>query len=210
MNRWLDLSVPLRDGMLHYPGDPEVRIRLAHDLDKGDGANVTELSMGAHTGTHLDAPRHFLRDGLGIDRAPPEVLIGPARVVALDAPGGLGVGELAPLDPRPGERLLLKTRNSPRAWARAPEFVEDFVHLTTEGARFLAGRGISLVGIDYLSIGEFHHGAEAHLALLSAGVWIVEGLDLTGVDAGDYDLVCLPLRLEGADGAPARVMIRRR
>lgn len=209
MSRWIDVSVPLRDGMVHYPGDAEVRIRRVRRLEDGDSANVTDLSMCAHTGTHMDAPLHSIREAPGVDRALPDVLIGPARVLALDLAGGIDAVHLEPYDPRPGERLLLRTANSPAAW-RAAGFVEDFAHLTTGGARFLADRRIALVGIDYLSIGAFHQGAEAHLALLDAGVWIVEGLDLTGVDAGEYDLVCLPLRLEGADGAPCRALLRPR
>jgi arylformamidase len=210
MSRWIDVSVPLRDGMLHYPGDAEVRIRRVRRLEDGDTANVTDLSMSAHTGTHMDAPFHSIPGGHGIDLAPPEVLIGPARVFSLDTLGAIDAVHLERFDPRPGERLLLRTANSPSAWALAPRFVEDFAHLSTGGARFLADRRIALVGIDYLSIGEFHQGMDAHQALLEAGVWIVEGLDLTGVDPGEYDLVCLPLRLEGADGAPCRAMIRRR
>lgn len=210
MSRWMDVSVALHDGMVRYPGDPEVHVRRILDMEWGDQTNVSELAFSVHTGTHMDAPRHFVREGSSIDHAPLDVLIGVARVVALDVPFGIGPADLEPLEVRTGERLLFRTRNSPRCWAAAPRFVEDFVHLTAEGAEYLARRQVALVGIDYLSIGEFPKGDEAHRVLLGAGVWILEGLDLSAVEPGEYDLVCLPMRIAGCDGAPARVVLGRR
>ena len=164
--------------------------------------------MGAHTGTHMDAPLHFLKDGAGLDDMPFSATLGPARIIAIADTGSVKPGELAGRDIRPGERLLFKTLNSSRAW-RHPGFLEDFVHISREAAAFLSERGVRTVGIDYLSVGGFRKdGAETHRILLEAGIWIIEGLDLSGVEPGVYDLVCLPLRIMGSDGAPARAVLR--
>ena len=202
-----DISVPIRDGMLHYTGNPPVHVRRVSSLEDGDQVNVSELDMGAHSGTHVDAPDHFLAEGAGAEALPLEVLIGPAEVVdagvatvALDLVTLRGL-ELLP--PRGSERLLFKTRNS-QLWGR-DEFTRDFVRLDGEAAAYLVERGVKLLGIDYLSIGD----ADAHRILLSAGVVCVEGLDLRGIEPGSYELVCLPLKLVGSDGAPARAVLMR-
>jgi len=207
---WIDVSVPLRTGMVHWPGDPAVTIERVADMDRGDEANVTAIDMGAHTGTHVDAPVHFVRDAPSLDSFDPDATIGSARVIAIDDAVAIRPDELAVHDPRPGERLLFKTANSDRVWD-TDEFVEDFVYVSEEAAAMLAGLPARLIGVDYLSVGGFHaDGPEIHRRLLAAGVWILEGLDLRGVDPGPYDLVCLPLRLAVADGAPARALLRRR
>jgi len=209
--RWVDASVPLESGMVTWPGDPGVRIERALDLRRGDPANVTALSMGAHTGTHLDAPVHFISGAPGVDRMPLEAAVGRARVIPIRHPAAVDVPELRRHAIRPGQRLLFKTRNSARAW-KARGFAEDFVYLTAGAARWLAARGVGLVGIDYLSVGGYRaeNGAEVHRALLGAGVWILEGLDLSRVPPGPCELICLPLRISGGDGSPVRAIIRPR
>jgi arylformamidase len=204
---WIDVTVPVRDGMVHWPDNPPIRLVRTADVAKGDPATVSQLSLGVHSGTHVDAPVHFVADGTGVDAVPVEHLIGEARVVEIRDPRSIGVEELRSLQPRAGERLLFKTRNSARCWNVAT-FVPDYVYLSLEGARLLAERRVRTVGIDYLSIAGMHEGVPTHLALLREGICIIEGLDLSAVEPGAYELICLPLRIAGADGAPARVMLR--
>jgi len=201
-----DVSVPIRDGMVHYAGNPPVHVTRVSSLEDGDTANVSELDMGAHSGTHVDAPAHFLADGAGAEALPLNALIGPAEVIdATSATLALDLVTLRDLElpARGSERILFKTRNS-QLWSR-DEFTRDFVRLDGEAAAYLVERGVKLLGIDYLSIGD----AEAHRVLLGAGVVCVEGLDLRGIKPGSYELVCLPLKLVGSDGAPARAVLVR-
>lgn len=205
---WIDVSVPLRDGMVHWPGDPPISIRRVSDVEHGDSHTLSELAMGSHSGTHVDAPLHFIRQGAGIDRMPLDIAVGRARVIDIKDSESVKVADLEPLQIRRGERVLFKTRNSPRAW-QSNAFVEDFVFVSDEAGDYLVQRGVALVGVDYLSVGGYRHkGSNIHRALLGSGIWIIEGLDLSGVRPGDYDLICLPLRLEQGDGAPARVILR--
>jgi arylformamidase len=205
---WIDVTVSVHDGMVHWPKDPEVRVARVRALERGDDATVSELSLGAHTGTHVDAPAHFIAGAPGVDEIELEALVGPARVVEIGVAGAIGPADLAPLDPRPGERLLLHTGNSERCW-RDDRFVSDFVHLSPAAARFLVERGVRTLGIDYLSVGGGgEEGRAVHRALLGARVCVIEGLDLRAAPAGAYDLVCLPLRIRGGDGAPARALLR--
>jgi RpiB/LacA/LacB family sugar-phosphate isomerase len=189
-----DISVSIRPEMPIYDGNPGVHLERESSIADGAHANVSRLDLGVHTGTHVDAPLHFLQDAAGAESLALETMLGPAAVV--DA-GALGALEW-PADVR---RILLKTRNS-RLWEQ-DSFTRDFVRLTGTGARYLIDRGVDLVGIDYLSIGD----AEAHRELLGAGITALEGLDLREVEPGEYDLVCLPLRLEGSDGAPAHAIL---
>jgi len=209
MSLWTDISIPLCTGVIHWPGDPEPILERLMDMDQGEEANVTFLKMTAHTGTHLDAPRHYLADGAGLDAFPLDTAIGPARVIETPADAlQIGPEHLSGHHIEPGDRLLLKTRNSQVPWYRQ-EFHPNFASLSSAGARYLAGLGICLVGIDYLSIGAWESdGAETHRILLRAGIWILEGLNLESVQPAIYDLICLPLRIAGADGAPARAVIR--
>jgi arylformamidase len=205
---WIDVSVPIADGMVHWPGDPPVRVARTRDLARGDDASVSELSLGAHTGTHVDAPAHFIAGAPGVDAIPVEALVGEARIVAIDALAAIGEEALVAVDPRPGERLLLRTSNSERCW-REPGFVADFVHLSAAAARLLAARAVRTVGIDYLSVGGGgEEGREVHRILLGAGICVVEGLDLSRAPPGRCELLCLPLRIRGGDGAPARALVR--
>lgn len=207
---WIDVSVPLRTGMAHWPDNPPVVVERTTDLAKGDACTVSRLAMGAHTGTHMDAPSHFVRGGASLDDLPFDAVVGRARVIAIRSPKAITVEELRRHAIRRGERLLFRTRNSGRCWG-TDAFVEDFVYIAADAARYLADRGVLLVGIDYLSVGGYvHDGRETHEALLGAGVWIIEGLALSKVRPGPVDLVCLPLRLSGGEGAPARAIVRQR
>jgi arylformamidase len=207
---WIDVSVPLVSGMVHWPGDPEVSISRISSMENGDVCNVSTISMSAHTGTHMDAPLHFLANGAGLDQLPLEVVIGPARVIAIQDPRSVTAAELARHRIRRGERILFKTRGAAARW-KIGTFDEGYVFLALDGARFLAARGVRLVGVDYLSVGEFREGgAETHRILLGAGIWLVEGLHLSQIAPGRYDMICLPLKIAGGDGAPARVALRRR
>lgn len=205
--RWIDVSVPVRTGMPIYPGDPEFRIRRVADLAAGDHATVSEVCMGLHTGTHIDSPSHFIEGAPGIADMPLDAMVGPARVLGMSAEDAVSAEDLRACDIRPGERILLKTRNS-ALWAD-DAFHEDFVHLTTEAAAYLASLPPHCLGVDYLSVGGFHgNGTPVHRALLGAGVWLIEGLDLSAVEPGDYDFVCVPLRFEDAEASPARALLR--
>jgi arylformamidase len=201
----IDISVPIRPGMIIYPGDPEVALERVESIAEGADANISRLSLGVHTGTHLDAPLHFFDGAAGSEAFQPETLVGRAVVVdATSLTDDFDEAALAGLEiPDWAERVLLKTTNG-HLWEREA-FSSDFVRLTGSGARHLVGRGVRLVGIDYLSIGDH----EAHRELLGNGVIPLEGLDLRRVEPGEYRLVCLPLRLEGSDGVPARAILVR-
>lgn len=205
---WIDISVPLYSGMVHWPDNPAVRIERMLDLSHGDDANVSKLELGAHTGTHMDAPRHFFADGIGLDELPFDATIGLARVIPIEHPQAVYPAELERHNLKAGERILFRTRNSENCW-KTDEFVEDFIYISAAAAQFLADRKVRTVGVDYLSVGGFvNDGVETHQILLGAGIWIIEGLNLSAVQPGTYELVCLPLRIAGADGAPARAIIR--
>lgn len=205
---WIDISVPLKNGMAHWPGDPTVNISRVRDLEKGDTVNLSTISMGAHSGTHVDAPLHFINGGEGVDEIPLETLVGRARVIEIRDTESIKPDELKEHHIRPGERILFKTFNSSHAW-QSDKFVEDFVFISDSAARFLVERKVRAVGIDYLSVGSYKHGgSEVHKILLAGGVWIIEGLDLSPVVPGNYELICLPLKLVQGDGAPARAILR--
>ena len=208
-SRWVDISVPLRDGMVRWPDNPPVRIRRMLDLERGDACTISTLRFGSHTGTHVDAPGHFIRRGAGIEAMPFEAMAGRARVLAIRNPEVITVEELRPYRLRRGERIVFKTGNSARCW-KERAFIEDFVYLSTDAARFLAAQGVRTVGIDYLSVGGYRAGNsfDVHRVLLEADIWIIEGLDLSRVTPGTHQLVCLPLKIPGGDGAPARAWLR--
>jgi arylformamidase len=206
---WIDVSVPLRSGMVHWPDNPPVRIERMLDMGRGDAANVSQMSFGSHTGTHMDAPVHFVRGGEGIDRMPLDAAMGRARVIEIQDFTSINPDELVPHGIGSGERIIFKTRNSSLNWW-THEFIEDFVYISREAARYLAEREVRTVGVDYLSVGGFHKDSvETHQALLGAGIWVIEGLDLSRVEPGEHELICLPLKVEDGDGAPARVLLRR-
>jgi arylformamidase len=203
MSRLIDITVPLRDGMVHYEGNPGVHLERVLSIEGGDGANVSRLDFGVHSGTHVDAPLHFFDDGGGAETLPVHPFLGPAHVVdATSVASVLSAEAMRGLDiPEGSERILFKTRNS-QLWA-SDEFTRDFVRLDGSGAGHLIGLGVRLVGIDYLSIGDH----DAHVALLGGGVAVLEGLNLGAVEPGPYRLVCLPLSIVGSDGAPARALL---
>lgn len=205
---WVDISMPLRTGMVHWPSDPEVRIDRVHDIEKGDANTLSQISMGAHSGTHMDAPLHFISGAKGIDQVSLDIIMGNACIIEIKDGESIKPDELKPHRIGRGERILFKTKNSSHV-RQSNSFVEDFVFISIEAARFLVECDVSLVGIDYLSVGGYkRNGSEVHKALLAAGIWIIEGLDLSKVSAGEYELVCLPLRIVDGDGAPARAVIR--
>ncbi len=201
-----DVTVPVHPRMPVYPGDPPVVLEPRAQMSKGDPANVCYCGMGTHTGTHVDAPFHFIETGRKLHEIPLNLMVGRARVVEVTS-RKIDVETLSRLDLGEHIRVLFKTRNS-QLWQQEA-FSPDYVFITPEAAAKLVANGVKLVGIDYLSVEEY--GSETfptHVELLSNGVVILEGLDLRAVDAGDYELLCLPLKLMDSDGAPARVILR--
>jgi len=206
---WIDVSVPLRPGIAIFEGDPTFHLERAFSIAGGAVCNVSRLDMGVHTGTHLDAPIHFIDGAPASESIPLEAGIGRAWIVDATAVRGatLGIDDLAGLEiPDRETRLLFKTRNS-ELWG-VPQFSTAFVGLDGPAAEALAARGIRLVGIDYLSVAPLGDPVHTHRALLGAGIAILEGIDLRTVDPGPVELLCLPIRLVGSDGVPARVLVR--
>ena len=196
-----DISVPIRPGMVIYPGDPPVSIELWESIAKGETANVSRIDFGLHSGTHVDAPVHFLPGESGVDAIPLEALLGPVEVVDATAAERLDEPALRAALPERADRVILKTRNS--ALWNEDGFQEAMLRLDAGAARVVVARGIRTIGIDYLSIGD----TEAHRILLRAGVVPLEGLDLRAVEPGSYELVALPLKVAGADGSPVRAIL---
>jgi arylformamidase len=208
---YYDISLPISPVMPVWPGDPSIRIQRISSLVDGGELNISRLEMGTHTLTHVDAPRHIKERGLAVDRLPLDVLIGPAVVVEPRYEGNLITAtDLAELGIRGAERLLIKTRNSD-LWMGGPyEFEADYVSLSRDAGPWLLSKGIKLVGIDYLSVDPFDsEELEVHRTLLGNGVVVLEGLNLSQVPEGRYQLICLPLRVQDGDGAPARVVLMR-
>jgi arylformamidase len=193
-----------------WPGDPDFKIYSLQRLRDGGAANISGIECGVHTGTHVDAPWHFLDDGATVERLPLDVLVGPAVVAFLPVVNEITAADLEALAlPEGTRRLLLRTRNSGLWASGVTGFRRDFAALTGDAAAWLVQRGVRLIGIDYLSVQRFEDSYETHRTLLAAGIVIVEGLNLDGVNPGDYDLACLPLKIDGADGSPARVVLIR-
>jgi arylformamidase len=208
MAKFYDVTVPLSPEVPTFPGDPPFRMQLVHRIADGKPYNVAHLDLGAHSGTHVDAPFHFLDGGDTVDQLPLEILFGKARVVAVPSREAVRREDLEEVDLTNDLRVLFKTRSSGKLRG---DFQEDFVYLDPEAARYLVDEGIKLVGIDSLSIEKFgSKDFASHHALLGAGVVVVEGLDLSDVEPGEYDMTCLPLRIVGADASPARVVLRTR
>ena len=207
--RIYDVSLPLKSGGVVYPGNPPISISLQQSIAQGGSSNVSRIDFGSHSGTHVDAPRHFFDDGAGVDAIPLELLMGPARLLAFgDTVTSIGEAELEAHDLTGVTRLLLKTRNSKWLASGSAEFHKDYTYVAPDGAAYLARLGVRLVGVDYLSIEQFHSGHHrTHRTLLEQGIVIVEGLLLNEPPAGDYHFRCLPLRLVGLDGAPARAVV---
>ena len=209
-HNWIDVSVPLREGMVVWPKDIKIKIDHRRGSQNVESGTNSSLFMGVHTGTHMDAPRHFFAKGKSIDEMPFDTTIGPARVIEIADAVSIKENEIRQHNIRKGERILFKTRNSQRCW-QDDNFVRDFVYLTREAARYLANTGVRLVGIDYLSVGSpldpDTTSPDTHQLLLGAEIWLIEGLNLSPVSTGKYNLVCLPLKLIHTDGSPVRVIL---
>lgn len=204
---WIDVSRPLHDGMVQWPGDPRFRRWRVGEITGPGTSNISAIATSVHVGTHIDAPLHFIPGGADIEQLSLGVLCGEAVVHAMLEPRDIEPGDLDGADIRRGDRVLFKTANA-SLWARG-EFDESFFGITEAAARRLVELGVVAVGVDYLSIDAFTRaGSPAHLVILGAGVVIVEGLDLDAVAPGRYEMVALPLRLRGSDGSPARVILR--
>lgn len=208
---WRDVSYPITETMVGWLGQPRVALERLSSIAEGQNANVSALRLSLHTGTHMDAPLHFLEDGPDITAAPYSVMFGPVRVAqiagrAVDREGVLAYeARSAPLEG--GERIFFRTTNSERSWLDAP-FDETYVAVAPEAAAYLAAKKLATVGVDYLSVAPFTNTTDTHRLLLGAGVWIIEGLDLRAVAEGHYEMVALPLKIAGGDASPVRVLLR--
>jgi len=204
-----DISLTISPNLPTWPGDPGLELEQFESMDKGAHANVTRICSSVHLGTHVDAPHHFLNDGRTVESLPLDVLTGPCYVTQL--PDGIEAITSEVLDraeiTSEMKRVLFGTRNS-HLWARGEsKFQTDFVAITEDGAEWLVEHGVQLVGVDYLSVAPYGDSVPTHTVLLKAGVVVVEGLNLSQVVRGFYDLYCLPLKLAGSDGAPARAIL---
>src|SRR3954451_1287600 len=207
--RLVDVSVLLSPDLATYPGGPPFELSPIKRVAEGGSSNVSRLALGTHTGTHVDAPRHFFDDKPGVDRLPLELLIGRTRVIDLPHRGGITEPHLAAAGLREDLRVLLRTPNS-ALWNSSEGFHTDYTYISEDGAKFLVDQGVKVVGVDYLSVEQFKKaGAPAHHVLLGNGVIIIEGLNLSDAEPGPYEMYCLPLKLANGDGAPARVVLKR-
>ncbi len=203
-----DISLTISHNLPSWPGDPAVVIERVAKIENGANANVSRIDMGVHTGTHIDAPHHFLPDGKTSEYLPLDILIGPSFVLDLPKADIITASVLEKSEiPTGTRRLLIKTRNSQLWTQEGTKFRTDFVGVSSDGAGFLVKLGIQLIGIDYLSVSPYKQSRPTHEIFLKAGVIIVEGLDLSKVTQGHYNLYCLPLKIAGSDGAPARAVL---
>ena len=218
----IDITIPLRNGMVHWPSDFVPRVERVMDQDKGDEVTMTTLQMTSHTGTHIDAPLHFVSKGGTIDEMPLDTMIGPARVIEIKDPESIKLEELAPYDVQQGERILFKTQNSSKLY-KTDEFSKEYVYVSYEAAEYLVDRGIVLVALDYLSISKYETEADwdslteyltnsnahrVHRIFLENGIYLLETVNLSGVEPGEYELICLPIKLETAEAGLARAVLR--
>jgi arylformamidase len=207
-SEWIDISVPLHDGMRQGPLEPLTpHIEFIMARDKGNPVDMLQININSHNGTHIDAPKHHVKGGSPIDQMPLDTGIGPARVIEIKDAETIMVDEIKPYDIRAGERLLFKTRNSYRP-ERFTKFLRNWVYFSSEAINYLIQRRIRLLGIDAISIGSPSNANEIHEALLTRGIYILEDLELGHVEPGRYEMVCLPLRLQGGDASPVRAIIR--
>ena len=210
---WFDVTATLDPATTPvYEGNAPLLFEFQLDMRRGDPLTLSKLSLGAHSGTHIDAPMHFVRDGASIDKVPLEALIGPARVIdILDSVQSIDAAELNRHKWRGAERVIFRTRSSIRGWMSSPTFHHDFAYVAPDAAKLLADAGVKLVGVDYISAEKFAAPAPlTHRILLGKNIPIVEGLALEAVSAGDYDLIVLPIKVAGHEGAPARAVMRKR
>lgn len=204
-----DLSVTISEDMPVWPKDPNVVITKKSSIFCGDACNVTQLNIGSHTGTHIDAPYHFDKNGLKIDQIDLEVLVGIARVFDMGADSDISLEDIKGLNLSGVKRVLFRTVNSD-IWEKGlNSFTENYVAIASDAAKYLVDSGIKLVGIDYLSIEKFGSKShDTHNTLLKNGLIVLEGLNLSGIVPGDYELVALPLKIKNGDGSPARVILK--
>lgn len=209
---WIDATATLDPATTPvYEGDAPIRFDFLKDMRKGDALTLSAYSLGAHSGTHVDAPMHFIRDGASVDRVALDPLVGPARVIDVaDDIQAIDAAELARHDWKGVQRVIFRTRSAKRGWMTSSTFHRDFAYVAPDAAQLLADASVKLVGIDYISAEQFGAPAPlAHRILLGKGIPIVEGLALDAVPAGDYDLIVLPMKVAGHEGAPARAILRR-
>jgi len=209
-SKWIDISYPLSEEIIYWPQDP-VQPDIKTNTFTSEEVTITmsQMTINTHHGTHIDAPRHFYPEGTSIDEMPLTAIMGPARVIEIKDTNLINPEELEGHNIRAGERVLFKTINS--SYYKQGKFVEDFVHITKESAQFIADKNISVVGIDYLAVGSFRDRSsliKVHQILLGNGIWIVEALDLSGVEPGDYEIICLPIKIKQGDAGQARAIIR--
>jgi len=210
---WIDITVPMpvNKTMPYFPDDPQPPvIERISDVDKGDPVTMSQININSHNGTHVDSPLHFIYGGSSIDEMPLDTTVGPARVIEIKDNESIKVKELEPYNIKAGERILFKTQNSEKAY-KSDKFVEDYVYMATETAHYLAEKKIRLIGIDYITIGNYHDRkniGETHETLLKAGVYVLEMINLAGVKPGEYELLCLTLRMERGDAGPCRAILR--
>ncbi len=207
---YIDVSMDIEDGMLHWPSDPAIEIYNYSQISKGDAANNSKITCGVHTGTHIDSPKHFIDDGYGIDKIDLDKLIGSANVI--EVPAELSVISkdfIEQLKIKKGDRILFKTKNSELINAGDRNFHTDYVYVNSEAAKYMVEMGVVLVGVDYLSVEGYRVGHDAHKTLLGAGIVIIEGLNLFNVPAGEYKLFALPVKIKDSNGAPARVILEK-
>lgn len=209
---WIDATATLQEGQTPvYEGDAPMVFTFLKSMQKGDGFTLSKYDLGAHSGTHLDAPMHFIKDGASIEQVPLSALIGPARVITIaDSVQVIDAAELNRHDWKGAERILFRTRSSSHGWMDSVQFHRDFAYITGDAAQAMADANVKLVGVDYISAEQFAAPAPlAHRALLGKGIPIAEGLDLRQAPAGDYDLILLPIKVANHEGAPARALLRK-
>ena len=216
VSKWKDITLPMGKNLPEMPGGmserpvPPPSFERFFDVDKGDRVTMSRIEMNSHDGTHIDAPLHFFYGGVTVDEMPLDTTVGPARVIEIKDTESIKPAELEQYGIQPGERILFKTRNSPKIY-ETKELKGDYVYIATETARMLAERKVRLVGMDYLTIGDFktpENIKDTHEILLGNGVYVIEGLNLGGVEPGEYELICLPLRLEKGDAGPCRAILK--
>jgi arylformamidase len=209
MTRIYDISLTVTPQLPVWPGDPPIELERVMKMEDGSDANVSRMNLGVHTGTHVDAPFHFIADGYAVEDLPLDALVGPAEVVQIPEDAvHIDANILEQAGIQPGvERILFKTRNNRFWFEQRAEFQQDFAAIAPDGARWLVEQGVRLVGIDYLSVAPFDDPVPTHQILLGGRIVALEGLDLSQVPAGSYTLYCLPMKLGGSDGAPARAIL---
>lgn len=205
---WIDISVPVDTKLLTWPSDPVYRLAKFASFDSGKPCDASETAMSVHTGTHIDAPAHFINGGEKMIAWKPEITCGPCRIVEIKSSVAVTAEEVATLNIQKGERIIFKTKNSDRIWWNEP-FNEKFIHIAPDAAKLLAQLKPLSIGIDYLSVGSPTTGVETHQHLLGANIWLIETLDLTKVSAGNYELIFLPVNLTEAEAAPGRALVKK-